>query len=305
MANDFMTFEDFSTYIKEHILEGWLPQEEYEAEICEIVKNNGCRMSDIQIRKRGSGISPVLSLDRYYYHYYNGMRMDSILEIIRGDYERGENKAAECIRLPDTPEEIRDRIVFRLVNYRKNQEILESVPYIRFADLAITFRLIAHCSRECVSSSLINNEMLKIWGIDEDELLSCALVNTERMFPPKISRLEDEIRELTGGAPELVFEEDADNPEVYVLTNRSGINGASVILYDQVLDSLSQQMDTDFYIIPCSIHEVILIPVGQAFRAEIIRSIIKEVNVTAVKPSEYLSDSLYCYERKNGRIEIA
>ena len=44
------------------------------------------------------------------------------------------------------------------------------------------------------------------------------------------------------------------------MTNRQEVNGASVLLYDDVLQTVALKKKTDFYILPSSIHEVILVP---------------------------------------------
>lgn len=57
---------------------------------------------------------------------------------------------------------------------------------------------------------------------------------------------------------ESVYEDDIC--PMYVATNSKKLNGACVMLYDGLLRDFARKVGRSFYIIPSSIHEVILIP---------------------------------------------
>ena len=110
------------------------------------------------------------------------------------------------------------------------------------------------------------------------------------------------LTELIGGEHNSEAYLPENNEDIYIMTNQAGVNGASVILYDRFLEEFSDRMDSEYYIIPSSIHEVILIPRENFMEPEEIRRMIREVNFTVVGPDDYLSDSLYYYNREKGRI---
>ena len=89
-----------------------------------------------------------------------------------------------------------------------------------------------------------------------------------------------------------------------VLTNNKGIHGAACILYPGVLDSVAQEMGGGFFILPSSVHEVILLlDTGNEDSGEL-KKIISAVNTTQVAPEEVLSDTLYRYDRADKRVVI-
>ena len=63
-------------------------------------------------------------------------------------------------------------------------------------------------------------------------------------------------------------------------------------------------MKSSYYIIPSSIHELLLIPTARFTERDEIKAMICEVNDTQVKPEERLSYSLYGYNKKENEVEI-
>lgn len=84
---------------------------------------------------------------------------------------------------------------------------------------------------------------------------------------------------------------------LYALLNKKGFFGATGILDKKILASFAWEMDKDLYILPSSIHEVLLYPdLGQTDMEEL-DQIVREVNVTQVSISERLADHVYYYDR--------
>ena len=82
-----------------------------------------------------------------------------------------------------------------------------------------------------------------------------------------------------------------------VLSNTRRIDGAVCILYPGVLESLAREEGHDLYILPSSMHEVILLPDTGAPSAEELKRMVREVNDTQVAPEEVLSGNVYRYTR--------
>ena len=61
----------------------------------------------------------------------------------------------------------------------------------------------------------------------------------------------------------------------------------------------------DFWILPSSIHEVVLLPDGKyGEKAEELAVIVKDINDTQLAPEEILSYHVYRYSRLTGEISI-
>ena len=73
----------------------------------------------------------------------------------------------------------------------------------------------------------------------------------------------------------------------------------------ELLKDLATAIGSGMYIIPSSIHEVILVPSVNCDDGESIRQMIREVNDTQVEMEEILSYSLYYYDKEEDKVLIA
>lgn len=290
-----MTFQEFQDYIEEHILCGW--KEDADVEIRETKKNNGITYQGLYIRASEEVIAPCLYLEEFYKDYQHGEDMDKIIEKIRYEYEGAMERAAFYELDATQYERIRDRIVFRLVNYERNRELLNNCPYILMHDLALTFRWIAHTDCIGISSALITYQQLQVWNVSVDEMILVARENTKRLFPPRIVNMDTLLDEMGKGTLNL-----GGQRTIFVMTNEQQVNGATVLVYEGVLKRFAEQIGEDLYVIPSSIHELILVPVSEFSDPEGLFTMVKEANQSITSPVDILSDSVYYYNRKKDRL---
>ncbi len=96
---------------------------------------------------------------------------------------------------------------------------------------------------------------------------------------------------------------DFASDDFYILTNKYRTLGAAVMLYEDVLADIADEFDNNLYVLPSSIHEVFIVP-DYVKGAEELREIVAEANATVVKKNEILSDKVYFYEKKSGKLSI-
>lgn len=292
-----MNFEEFKAWVKENITsKDW--KETSQVEISVVKKNNGVSKAGLSIREDEHDVSPLLYLDDYYIHYQNGELLENIIRNIRADYDKKVQMAA--VKIPNLQEfeNIRGRVIYRLVNYEKNKEILEDCPHIRLYDLAVTFRWVARIDDVGVSTSLITNKQVKEWGVSVNDLVLAARQNTPRLFPAQIIDME----EMLAGMVSFILYPSAI--PMYILTNKQELNGASALLYGDILKDFANKKGADMYILPSSIHEVIMIPADRIDDPKKLSSMVHEANTTVVSTGDVLSDSVYYYDRKKDQILV-
>lgn len=292
-----MTFEEFQDYIEQHILDGWM--ENAEVTITSVRKNNGIIYKGLHIRAEQESVSPSIYLDDYYAYYLRGESLEAIIRRIREEYVWAMEKVASYHINLSRFEYIKDRVIYRLVNYEKNKEILEDCPFIRLYDLAVTFRWVAHSDEIGVSTALITKQELELWNISLHELLLTAQNNTRRLFPPRIVDLNHLLQQMGKDISE--FE---DSVPMYVMTNEQQINGATVLIYDNVIQEFACQKNTSLYILPSSIHEIILIPAEEFGDPSGLRALVREANHSIVSLGDILSDSVYFYDLERKKIVL-
>lgn len=203
-----------------------------------------------------------------------------------------------------------DNIFFMLINTEQNQSLLNSVPHRSFHDLSITYRIMVKFDKTGLQSIPIANGLAAELKMTEEQLFKCAENNTQRLFPPTVKTMSDAMRKvfISMGMSEdfinKVLDRMSPEPNTWVISNTSCINGASSILYENELHELAEKMESDLYILPSSIHEVVVIS-AEMGNPEELAQMIAEVNVSEVPLGDRLSNQVYHYDRNLRILTIA
>ena len=259
------------------------------------VKNNSVIMSGLTIISKSSNISPVIYLNGYYQAYRSGdVELEEVVNNILKVYEK--HKLDQSIDMTQflNYENVRNKIVYKLINTDKNKELLQKIPHIAFHDLSIVFQVMMDKLNLGNATILIRNEHLGIWNVSLDEVYKDACHNTPILNRYVIQDLRD--------ALEAFIPQEARNQaplSMYVLSNKDRINGAVCMIYPDVLKHISNMLDSNIYVLPSSIHEVILIPADDSNSPEYgyIKYMIREVNDTQLDEEDILSYSVYYFDR--------
>ena len=267
----------------------------------QITRNNGVIYDGIMILESDLNISPLIYLAPYYDRYRKGDSVETICNDILECYQKYQPKQDFDSTLYTDYEKAKKRIIYRLVNYERNRELLKEIPHVRYLDFAIIFYCLLSVSSKEQAGILIYKHHLSFWNIDTDTLFSLARENTPKLLPIHIEDMAGVILSLMG--PTGLSLADLNCP-MYILTNKYRTNGATVLLYDSLLPELSNHFHSDLIIIPSSIHEVLILPIDQPCEAEVFRSMIAQVNENELSSEEILSDNAYIYKRDEGTLMI-
>lgn len=255
-------------------------------------KNNGTIRKGITLTEQGINISPTIYLEEYYRLFQSGNSLDYIIsDILRLYHEVRFQKSWNEDKI-SVYHGIKDKIIYRLINRKANENMLKDVPYIPYLDLAIVFCVLLEITKCGTATMQISNAHLKMWGVSEKELYKAAADNTCRFLPDDFSSMSRVIEELTG-----LTQEDRDE-YMYVLSNHIRSYGAAAILYDGRLESIGAYLKSNYYILPSSIHEVIIVPEKAAPGKEHLSLMVDEINQTQLASEEILSDKAYYYDRE-------
>ncbi len=270
----------------------------YEISVITNRKNNSMERTGIMFRQRSSRVSPTIYIEDLLDAYNNDQKtMEDIVGEVVCRYQKSKEVSTELRWLDMSSELWQEKIIYRLISREQNTELLNDIPYIPFLDLAITFHLVVAMDGTCMQTIQIDKNLQERWELSTEKLFKRAAENTERLLPLRINSLDGMVAGLLGAEP-LSSGEDGGRNDMTVLTNCLGIGGASVILYECVLDRLADKLGTDLYIIPSSIHEVIVLPVSEHDVHSALITIVREINQRYVSPDEILSDRVYIYSRE-------
>ena len=292
-----MEKKEFNEKIKE-IIEQNLTSEAM-VHLQQVRKNNNVLLDGIIIQMPDSNVSPTIYLESFYEMYKQGMDMESLASKILAVYYKGRPGKQLNLDFFKEFEKVKDRIVFRLINAEKNSELLKEIPHVLLEDLAICFYYAFHDEELGEGSITIHNKHMEWWETNHQELMSLAAQNTPKLFSMEYKNLQDVISQYYEELPEYITEEDYN---FYVLTNKQKTNGAACMLYEGVLEEMSKMIGGSFFIIPSSVHEIIMLKDTGKERAEDLHRMIRDVNEKHLLEEEVLSDYPYYYDQKLKRL---
>lgn len=305
--------------------------EEYIVSLHKVMKNNDIELDAIVIKSRDNNISPTIYLMPYYEEYMSGRDFGEIVSEIYQMYEKHKNTIEFDTDMFKSFDNIKKRIAYKLINSEENQRLLKDVPHVDFLNLSLVFYCLLDSDYFGSATALIHNVHLDMWKINEETLFEVAQKNTPILLPHCINNMRDVVKELlVTDIQNTLYENDyrydescsipsaervAENlmngleignngVDMYVLTNVHKMNGAVCILYENVLRDFSEEQGTDLFILPSSIHEVIIVPDNGELSGSDLRTMVRDVNRKELEPGDVLSDEVYKYMRETDSIEL-
>ena len=267
-----------------------------------ITKNNDVRLHGCLLRRNESHIAPTLYMENFYDLYKDGMSVGETADAMLKICVNSLDDVREFDFAPEDWESVRKMIGMKVLGYERNPELLQRVPYIRYEDLAVVFIFVLKEAGITGGVAVITSELSGLWGISAEELCAQARQSAPVLLEPVVSN----IRNMIGDCPEEV-EEIIDDPEnavdMYILTNKSQTYGASALFYPGLLEKITDYLGGGFYILPSSVHEVILIPEA-AGEPDALRRMVQEVNRCEVPEDMILSDNVYYYDPEEKQFRI-
>lgn len=259
-----------------------------------ILKNNGVRLDAIILASARKSFGPVIYLEPLYENYKTGASVEAICRAVLSSLDHCPPFSPDaCFQMQEL-ESMKERIAFRIISRKNNEELLKDVPWIPFLDLAVVFFLHLASTDDGRITALIHNRLSRLWGVSADRLFSYARLNTPSLNPAAITRIE----ELLSAPASVLPPKDLPSlPSFYVLSGRNCLYGASCMLYDGVLKNFAERMAADLIILPSSIHEVLLIPDRHLLDYDSLCSMVRDINAGEVPREDVLSDHIYLYTR--------
>ena len=324
-----MDYENFISYIKDGIMH--IMGTGVEVKTHKILKNNDIELDALTILEKDNSISPTIYLNYFYEEFLKGKEIGDVINEVYGLYEEHRKKLNFDKDFFMDFDKLRDRIAFKLVNTKSNSKLLKDIPHIAFLDLSIVFYCLLDNDYLGTATALIHNVHRDMWEVSTKELFELAKINTPRLLKCEIKDMNDLIKEiLVDDLQKTIFERDdrydrncinteaekvaeglmknitqvKDQLAMYVLTNNQRTNGAVCILYDEILKKFAEKVDCDVYILPSSVHEVILVPATEGIDGKELSVMVREVNQKELDKIDVLANNIYYYSRERDEIMI-
>lgn len=213
---------------------------------------------------------------------------------------------------------IKNNIIFRLITKKEfdrltkqSEATKDEFPYRKWNDLYLVYRsILPNQSEDLVTTMLISNFIMKRLKFTEEELFQFAKTNTAKSTGIIVKPLSNPFSDIFNFCNEMSAKTDIwnfsdDTSDSTILSNRNLMNGAALILCDEVMDKVVEHYKVNvLYILPSSIHEVIIIPDSDSVDVEYLKNMVYEINRSTVAPEERLSDHVYKYTCATKSFEI-
>ena len=203
-------------------------------------------------------------------------------------------------------ENMKEKLSVEVSSADANADLLANVPHDRMEDLAVVYRFVMESSEDGRASILVTNNLMDRMGVSHEQLRSDALENSPEIRPVVIMGMNEVMKEMMGPEVYEMFGIPDDAEEtMYVATVPDKNSGAGVIAYQEFMDQAAERVGGDFFVLPSSINEILLVPDNGDMTADALRDMVKDVNAKEVSPEERLSDNVYHYDSKDHVFELA
>lgn len=265
------------------------------------IHKNNCELDALVFEINNKMVRPTLYLDDYLDDIFNENEGQIARRILNDAYIAFEN-------IPDIPKElfdveyIKQNLFVHLVNYESNKDYLNDVPHQKVHDLAIVPRVKVGED----GSFVVTNEMQKIIKMTDEEILEVGKRNTISGNQFTLKGMGSVIEDITGAELSEDIEQEMEIPLMVVLAKDNNF-GATALIDEKFINGVGEYLKEDFYILPSSVHELLILPKSKAPEVEYLEEMVKTVNadMSLVKKEDFLSNTVYQFDTLTQKVTMA
>ena len=293
---------DFIEKMKEAV-KACLPEEDKDIIIDDVtvVKMNDQKLTGLTFKEPGNDAAPTLYINEMFEAYEHGVDISHLANEIAGMY-------AESKTAPVPPQvklswdNVKEKLTVRLLEKQRNRDFLATMPYKSVGQGLALIADINMGEGRGEWRIAVNNSVLAELGVNEETLFEDAMASAVVYDPAELVDMGSAL--FSPEKVNLLNRDEPLNPDevggMYVLTNKSGSLGAAALFYPDVKEKTAELLGRDYYILPSSIHEVIIVPDSMDIKAKELCDMVKQANRTVVEPNDILSDQVYHYSKATG-----
>lgn len=308
-----MNRKEFYEYVKDNVKD-YLPDSYQNGEIRieEVVKNNGLKLTGISISQGDQRAVPMVYLDSLYLEYVNGKDLDSCVGDVADMRIEVQDKAAFInMGLPDILDykKMKDKLQVRICDREWNEERLADKVVTEHGDFTAYYAVNVEENEGGIGSIPVTVTLMNEWGVTAEQIQADA-VAADRNRGVVLMNMNEIIKSMIfGEEPENLLNEKLDietmREPMFCLTNAQKMNGASLLLQEDIRKQIGEYLGSDYFVLPSSIHEVLILPDNGLFEVPELNAMVKEVNETQVERQEQLSDKVQFCDGKTAVMENA
>ncbi len=299
-----MTFNDFQRNLIESLKTVLSNTDLAEAELSlqKIDKLNGA-YNALCIKPKDSIIGMNLNVDSIYDAFVEGVDFDTLVERTAEECFNG-IESCPVVNLNELTDysRVKDKLSLEVVSAERNADKLKSIPHNTLEDMAVITRIVLDKTEYGNATIVVTDSLCHQFGITKEQLFEDALVNAPLVRPTEIKGMSEVMSEMMPG---LMPEISPEDEQIFVATVPDKNHGAGVIAYPNFMENAAQKLGGSYFILPCSIHELLLVRDNGQMSAQDLENMVKEVNATQVEPCDQLTDHVYYYDAQKHVFQIA
>ena len=261
------------------------------------------------VTPEGSNVGVNVNIDRFYDAVQDGADYDEVVYNAVRTVEKGiaQRPEVDVSALTDY-EQMKDKLAMEVVSTDSNAELLSRVPHKEIEDMSIVYRFVLESNEDGRASILVTDQLLESMGVSPEQLHADALRTAPELKPVVIKGMSEVMAEMMGMSAEdlamMGMPTDPADEQMYVATVPDKIHGAGVIAYQNFMDQAAERAGGDFFILPSSIHELLIVPDNGQMSLKDLEAMVREVNATQVAPEDKLTDNVYHYDAQAKVFEL-
>ena len=261
------------------------------------------------VTPEGSNVGVNVNIDRFYDAVQDGADYDEVVYNAVRTVEKGiaQRPEVDVSALTDY-EQMKDKLAMEVVSTDSNAELLSRVPHKEIEDMSIVYRFVLESNEDGRASILVTDQLLESMGVSPEQLHADALRTAPELKPVVIKGMSEVMAEMMGMSAEdlamMGMPTDPADEQMYVATVPDKIHGAGVIAYQNFMDQAAERAGGDFFILPSSIHELLIVPDNGQMGLRDLEAMVREVNATQVAPEDKLTDNVYHYDAQAKVFEL-
>lgn len=288
-----MNYQDYKQILMDELWEQ-KPQEISEYQIKTIIKQNE-KISDCvtPVYADGGNLAPILYLEQFYDPDYDIEKIKTLASQLTNHFLEAHRVQSHFDISQINPHTAQTHLTLRLYNRALNPEIEQTCAHIDCLDLIAVPRWTVGNTQEISSSFLVNRDVQRtLLHMTDDELLKIARQNALNQHFSVIG-MNQLLRRMLKEVPEEVVSEmmPTDGEVMFVMSNEEKQFGATALLFPELLKKASSIVgESNFYVIPSSVHELVVIPCSRVDDPADLVFMMKSINAEQVAVQDRLGD---------------
>ena len=304
-----MDFNEFKEQFTEDVKQG-LADAGIEAKVStNTVEKMNESYEAMTVTPEGSNVGVNVNMEKFFEAYENGTDYEAVVGKAIGVIEGGfANQPTVDVSALTDYDQMKDKPIMEVVSAEANADMLDKVPHKDMEDMAVVYRFEINSNDDGRATILVTNQLIETMCVTPEQLHADAMENAPELKPAVIKGMSEVMAEMMGVSTEdlamMGMPMDPADEQMFVASVPDKIHGAGVLAYQDFMDQAAERVGGDFFILPSSIHEVLIVPDNGNMSLSDLEAMVKEVNATQVAPEDKLTDSVYHYDSQAKIFEL-